>query len=67
MAAAWSSTCTSPPLIPELEQFAMNAGRSPQRVGAADLADQIPHVSGYAGSAVGAGFSLGRCWPRPIS
>jgi hypothetical protein len=38
----------------------MNAGRSPQRVGAADLADQIPHVSGYAGSAVGAGLFS---WP----
>jgi hypothetical protein len=35
---------------PEFEQFAMNARCSPQRIGSADLADQIPHILGYAGS-----------------
>ena len=52
-ADAGSSTCTSPQLIlgdidPEFEQFAMNAGRSPQRICAANFSDQIPHVFGYA-------------------
>jgi len=36
---------------PEPEQFAVNARCSPQRISVADLADQIPHVLGYAGSA----------------
>jgi hypothetical protein len=36
---------------PEFEQLTMNARRSPQRIGAADLADQVLHVFGYAKSA----------------
>ena len=43
--------CRLGDIDPELEQFAMNARRSPQRIGAADLADQISRVFSYAGSA----------------
>ena len=42
--------CRLGDIDPEFKQLAMNAGRSPQRIGAADLADQIPNVFGYAGS-----------------
>ena len=35
---------------PKLEQFAVNPGRTPQRIGDADLADQLPDLDRYRGT-----------------
>jgi len=43
-----------PNIDAELEQFAMNARRTPQRVGNAHLSDQLPNFSRHAGATLSA-------------